>query len=153
MDGVDVSTAGVSRWFGRQELHQRHFFVSARSPANAGGTVPYAFIYRVSSIRRYFILRLRRVHQPLIKPSDDMLQPLDAMPWLTRARKLVTFVWKSHHHGRNFSILQRPEKLFTTRSGWCAVVSFAEDEHHRCFDLVHESYRRPASKPFRIFEG
>ena len=50
------------------------------------------FAWRVSFFARHFLLRgnivfgLGYPHQPMVEPADDILESLDAMPWLARAR-------------------------------------------------------------------
>jgi hypothetical protein len=50
------------------------------------------FAWHVSLFARYFLLGgdivfgLGYPHQPAVKPADDILESLDAMPWLARAR-------------------------------------------------------------------
>src|SRR4029077_4039465 len=55
--------------------------------------------------RRDFVFRFRDAHQPMIEPAHNVLQSLDPMPWLTRAREFVGFVGESHHHRWNLSEL------------------------------------------------
>src|SRR5258707_1018694 len=75
----------------------------------------------------YFILGLRHAHQPLIKPADDVLQSLDAMPGLTRTREFVRLVWKTNHYCRYLSIFKRAKHLFSTRPSRRPVVCLAEN--------------------------
>jgi hypothetical protein len=50
------------------------------------------FAWRVSFFARHFLLRgnivfgLGYPHQPMVEPADDVLESLDTMPWLARAR-------------------------------------------------------------------
>src|SRR5438309_2098934 len=61
-------------------------------------------------------------HQIFIEPADDVLQPLDAMPRLAGARKLVRFAGEAHHDDRFVQELQRPEHLLAAAGGWRAIV-------------------------------
>src|SRR5437660_8714000 len=88
---------------------------------------------------RNFVFGFRDAHQPLVEPADDVLQALDSMPRLAGARKLVRFVGKAHHYCRDFSELERAEHLFAARAGRCAIIRFAQDEHHRCLHIFDVS--------------
>ena len=54
---------------------------------------------------RNVVFRLRHADQPVVKPSDDVLQTLDTVPRLARTRQFVRLVWKADHHGRYLTIL------------------------------------------------
>src|SRR5262244_4649456 len=105
-----------------------------------------------SPLTVYFIFRLRDAHQPMIEPADDVLQSLNAMPRLTRTRKLMSLVREAHHHGWNLSVLERAEHLFAAGVGRRAPIGFAENEHHRRRDFVDVSYWRTRFEIFRVFE-
>ena len=47
--------------------------------------------------------------QKLVEPPDDVLQPLDAMSGLARARELVGLAGEANHDGWDFPVLERPE--------------------------------------------
>src|SRR5438105_14891276 len=64
---------------------------------------------------RDLVLGLRHAEQPVVEPADDVLQALDAVPGLARARKLVRLAGEAHHHRRNLSELQGAEHLLAAR--------------------------------------
>src|ERR1700681_4060582 len=68
-------------------------------------------------LRRDFVVRFWRTHQPVIEPADDAFQSLDAMPRLTGARELMRFIRKTHHHCWDLTELERAKHLFTTGAG------------------------------------
>src|SRR4029078_10002097 len=84
-------------------------------------------------LRRNFVFRLRNIHQPVVKPANNMLQPLDAMPRLAGTGKLVRLGREKSHVGWNLWELQRTKHLLAACAGRRAIVSFPEDEHHRRF--------------------
>src|SRR5438132_9699282 len=88
----------------------------------------------------------------MVKPADDMLQPLDAMPWLPRARKLVCFIGETHHYCGNLAEFQRAKHLLTASTGRCPIVGFAENKHHRGLDVVYVTDRRSGPIIVRFFE-
>src|SRR5262249_6420398 len=53
-----------------------------------------------------FVFRFRNPHQQVIKPADNVLQSLHAMPRLAGTGKLMGLVRKTHHHSRNSSEFQ-----------------------------------------------
>src|SRR5712671_7359806 len=68
-------------------------------------------------LRRNFVFRFRNSHQPVVKPPDNVLQPLDAMPRLAGAGKLVRLVRETHHDGGNLAELQRTKHLLAACAG------------------------------------
>src|SRR5216684_4020795 len=48
--------------------------------------------YRHFAGRRNFVFWLRYAEQPMIEPTDDVLQPFNAMPWLAGTREFVRLV-------------------------------------------------------------
>src|SRR5215213_3377153 len=98
------------------------------------------------------VFRFGDPHDPLIKPSDDVLQPLDAVPWLPGARQFVRLIREAHHHRRYLPVLQCPEHRLTTRPGRRSPIYLTEDQHQWGLDLVDVSDRRAPAIIFRIFE-
>src|SRR6185369_3675459 len=111
-------------------------------------------LLRTRALSRFtnLVFRFGDTHDPLIKPTNDVLQSLDAVPWLTGAREFVRLVRETHHYRRYLPILKRAEHRLTTRPGRRAPVSLAKDQHQRRLDLVDVSDRRAASIVFRILE-
>src|SRR5438105_42645 len=75
----------------------------------------------------------------MVEPTDNILQTLDPMPRLARARELVRFVREPHHYRRNFTKLERAEHFFAAGSGWRAIIGFAQNKHHRRFHILDVS--------------
>src|SRR6266480_518864 len=73
------------------------------------------FFFSALPLERHFffrgnlVLRFGRAEEPVVEPTDNILQTLDAMPRLAGARELVRFVREPHHHRRNFPKLERTE--------------------------------------------
>src|SRR5258708_38705667 len=78
----------------------------------------------------------------MIEPTNNVLQSLDPMPRLTGTRELVRFIGEPHHHRRNFPKLKRTEHFLATCSRRCAMIDFAQNEHHRGLHLLDVSDRR-----------
>jgi hypothetical protein len=98
-------------------------------------------------------VRQRRGAQPLVHPSDDVLQAFDAMPRLAGARELVVFVREPHHHGVALQELERAEQLLAAGRGRRPPVLVAEDEHQRGGDVLHVRNRRALREVGRVLEG
>src|ERR1700694_2230129 len=75
--------------------------------------------------RSDFVFRFGHAHQPVIEPADNILQPFDPMPRLSGTRQLVRFIWKTHHHRRNFAELERAEHFFAARAWRCPEIGLA----------------------------
>src|SRR5580693_5735979 len=99
-----------------------------------------------------FVFRFCHAHQPMVEPANDVLQPLDSMPRLTGARKLMRFVRKTNHHRRNFSEFQGAKHLFATRSWRGSIIHLAENKHHRRLHVLYISDRRPRLKILLFIE-
>src|SRR6266576_5400876 len=84
--------------------------------------------YRHLFLRSDFVFRFRNSHQSVVKPADNVLQPLDAMPRLTGAGKLVGLVRETHHYSGNFAELQRTKHLLAACAGRRTIVCFPEDK-------------------------
>ena len=80
-------------------------------------------------------------HQPLVEPTHNVIEPLDAVPRLAGPRELVRLTRKDNHRGGPFEKLQRTEQLFAARVRRRAVIGFAENEHHRRVNVLHECDR------------
>src|SRR5207247_1582373 len=74
-----------------------------------------------------FVFRFGNSHQPVVEPANNILQPLDAMPRLTRARKLVRFIGKTHHHRRNLAKFERTKHFLAAGSRRRSEIAFAQD--------------------------
>src|SRR5690349_3066841 len=98
------------------------------------------------------VFRFGDAHEPLIKPTNDVFETLDAMPGLARARELVRLVREAHHHRRYLPILQRAEHRLTTRSGRRAPVSFTKYQHQWRLDLVDVRNRRTPYVILRVLK-
>src|SRR5262249_44805054 len=72
----------------------------------------------------------------LIEPIDDVLQSLDAMPVLVRAREFVRFLGEAHHHHRLLEKFQGPKHSLAARRRRSAIVHLALDEHEWRLYLV-----------------
>src|SRR5258708_13808047 len=87
------------------------------------------------------VLRMRRLLvlvgrgglplQPFVHPSDDVLQPLDSVPRLSRPVQLMGFAREANHDRRYLPVFERPEHHFSAFARRRAIVRVAEDEHQR----------------------
>src|SRR5205823_11612212 len=64
-----------------------------------------AFSDRHFLFQSNFVFRFGNSHQPMVEPANNVLEPFDPVPRLSRTRKLVRFVRESHHHCGNFEKL------------------------------------------------
>src|SRR5215207_5383789 len=74
------------------------------------------------------VLGFCHAHDPLIKPTNDVLQTLDTMPWLTGTRQLVRLVWKTNHHRRYLPVLQCAKHRLAAWTSRSAIVSLSKDQ-------------------------
>ena len=93
--------------------------------------------------RGHFVFRFRHAEQPMVEPTNNVLQTLDPMPGLARARELVRFVREPHHHRRDLTKLECAEHFFASGAGRRAIICFAQDKHHRRLYILDVSDRRP----------
>src|SRR6266576_4432104 len=63
------------------------------------------------------------------------------MPRLTRTRKLMRFVRKTHHHRRDLAEFERAKHFLAAGTGRRAIIRFTENEHHRRFHILDVSKR------------
>ena len=81
--------------------------------------------------------------QPLIEPSDNVIEAFYAMPRLSGPRQFMRLTGKVHHHRRPVHVFQGTKHLLTAAARRCAVIHIAEDEHHRRIDIFDVRNRRP----------
>ena len=61
------------------------------------------------------VLGMRDTHHPFIEPAHDVIKTFDAMPRLSRTRKLVSLAWKYDHSGWALQKLECAEQLLAAR--------------------------------------
>src|ERR1700704_368134 len=59
--------------------------------------------------RTNIVFRMRHSHQISVEPSDNVLQPLDAVPWFAGAREFVGLARENDHRRRTLQIFQCAE--------------------------------------------
>src|SRR5690348_17321138 len=98
------------------------------------------------------IRRDRLPLEVLVEPVEDVLQPLDAMHRLARARELVRFPRKEHHHRRLVLRLERTEHRLRPLPRRRAQILLAVDEHERRRDVRGVARGRAIEELLRILE-
>src|SRR4029077_879831 len=108
--------------------------------------------FRSRLLRPYFIFRMGHAHQPFIEPSHNIVEPLNPMPRLTRARQLVRLTRKNDHGSRTLQKLERAEQLLPARILWSTIVGLPQNEHYGRVDFLDERNRRPAGVVLRVLK-
>src|SRR5262249_18346549 len=72
-------------------------------------------ILPLALLSNYFVSLYWLSLKILIEPIDDVLQSLDAMPGLARAREFVRFLGEAHHHHRLLEKFQGPKHSLAAR--------------------------------------
>src|SRR5260370_35986776 len=79
--------------------------------------------------RGHLVFRFGRAEEPVVKPTNNILQTLDPMPRLTEARELVRLVREPHHHRRDFPELERAEHFLAARARRRSVLGLTQHKH------------------------
>src|SRR5271157_1134173 len=86
----------------------------------------------------YVELWVRDAHQPLLEPAHDVIEALDAVPGLSRAREFVGLAREHDDRRRALQIFQGAKQLFAAGIWGGAGVGFAQHEEYRRVDVFHE---------------
>src|SRR6266446_3453654 len=86
--------------------------------------------------RGHLVFRFGRAEEPVVKPTNNILQTLDPMPRLTGARELVRLVREPHHHRRDFPELERAEHFLAARARRRSVIGLTQNKHHRRLHIL-----------------
>src|ERR1700694_996474 len=108
--------------------------------------------FRSRLFRPHFIFRMWHAHQPFIEPSHNIVEPLDPMPRLTRARQLVRLTRKHDHSSRTLQKLKRAEQLLSARVLRSTVVRLPQNEHYGCVDFLDERNRGAVGVVLRVLK-
>src|ERR1700745_639980 len=78
--------------------------------------------------RGHLVFRFGRAEEPVVKPTENILQTLDPMPRLTGARELVRLVREPHHRRRDFPELERAEHFLAARARRRSVIGLTQNK-------------------------
>src|ERR1700675_3055744 len=108
--------------------------------------------FRSRLFRPHFIFRMRYAHQPFIEPSHNIVEPLNPMPRLTRARQLVRLTRKNYHGSGTLQKLESAEQLLPARILWSTIVGLPQNEHYGRVDFLDERNRGPVGVVLRVLK-
>src|SRR5882762_5109825 len=91
-------------------------------------------------------------HQPFIEPSHNIVETLNPMPRLTRARQFMRLARKNYHGSRTLQKLERAEQLLSARILRSAIVGLPQNEHYGRVDFLDERNRGAVGVVLRVLK-